>query len=151
MIQKKDEADRQKLINKGLKLLSFRPRSVSELKFRLSRYKYATASLVNQALEYLIDTGLLDDQKFAVWWIEQRLNHRPKGNIALKSELIQKGIDQSIIDSVLLTPDQETKLAKKILKTKSIINKQKAYQYLYSRGFSSSIINSSIDDSSFEA
>lgn len=142
MDPKKDEAARQKLINKGFKLLSYRPRSVNELKFRLGRYKYATPELVRQTIEYLIDAGLLDDQKFSAWWVDQRTTHRPKGNIALKTELIQKGVDRSIIDSVLLTPDQETKLAKKILDTKNITDKQKAYQYLYSRGFSSSIINS---------
>ena len=143
--QPKNEADRQKLINKGLKLLSYRPRSISEIKFRLSRLKYATPALVKEAINYLIDTDLLDDQKFAAWWVEQRTSHKPKGNIALKSELFQKGIESSIIDSVLLTPEREQKLAKKALILKKIKDKQKAYQYLYSRGFSASIINSSID------
>ena len=146
MDPKKNEAARQKLINKGLKLLSYRPRSTSELKFRLSRYKYATPDLVNQTLNHLLDLELLDDQKFASWWVDQRTSHKPKGNIAIKTELIQKGIDRSVIDSVLLSKDQEVKLAKKLVITKKITNKQKTYQYLYSRGFSSNIINSVIDE-----
>ncbi|MEA3355380.1 MAG: regulatory protein RecX, partial [Patescibacteria group bacterium] len=93
-----------KLKNKTLKLLSYRPRSTGEIKFRLKRLNYATPALINQTIDYFIDADLLNDQKFAEWWVDQRTTHRPKGNIALKSELIQKGIDHSIINSVLLSP-----------------------------------------------
>jgi len=96
-------------------------------------------------IDYFIELDMLNDQKFAAWWVEQRSSHRPKGNLALKSELIQKGVDQSNIDSVLLSIDQERALAKKLLKLKKFTDKQKAYQYLYSRGFSSNSINLSID------
>jgi regulatory protein len=142
----KNEVDRQKLINKALKLLSYRPRSISEIKFRLTRLKYSTPALINQTIEYLLETNLLDDQKFASWWVEQRSTHRPKGNIALTSELLSKGIDQSIIESVLLSSENEKKLAQKILKSKKTTNRPLAYQYLYSRGFSSNTINASIDE-----
>lgn len=125
------------LKNKTLKLLSYRPRSISEIEFNLRKLDYATPDLINQTIDYFVDAQLLDDQKFATWWVEQRTTHRPKGNIALKSELLQKGIDQSIISSVLLSPEQEQELAKKLLEKKKITNKQKAYKYLYSRGFSS--------------
>ncbi len=144
--QPKNEADRQKLINKALKLLSFRPRSISEIKFRLKRLKYATPSLTKEVIDYLVNASLLNDQQFATWWVDQRSTHRPKGNIALKSELFQKGVDQSIITSVLLTPSQEKQLAIKLLKSKKITDRQKAYQYLHTRGFTSDTINSSIDD-----
>jgi regulatory protein len=145
-LQPKNEADRQKLINKGLKLLSYRPRSTSEIKLRLQRLKYATSALIDHTIKHLVEIDLLDDYKFASWWVDQRSTHRPKGNLALKSELLQKGVESSIIDQVLLTPDQEQKLAKKIIKSKKITDHQKAYPYLYSRGFSSSAINTSIDE-----
>jgi len=129
------EKDLERLKNKTLRLLSYRPRSIFEIKQKLSRLKYATPDLITQTLDYFINASLLDDQKFASWWVEQRTTHRPKGNIALKSELFQKGVDQSIIDSVLLSSEQEKDLAKKLLKSKKITDKQKAYKYLYSRGF----------------
>ena len=150
-LQLKNEVDRQKLINKGFKLLSYRPRSISEIKLRLKKLKYATPDLINQTIDYLVETDLLSDQKFASWWVDQRSFHRPKGNLALKSELSGKGIDQSIIESVLLDPDQEQKLAKKALKSKKITDNQKAYRYLYSRGFTSNTINASIDSLSLSA
>ena len=129
------EKDLERLKNKTLRLLSYRPRSIFEIKQKLSRLQYANPDLITQTLDYFINASLLDDQKFASWWVEQRTTHRPKGNIALKSELFQKGVDQSIIDSVLLSSEQEKDLAKKLLKSKKITDKQKAYKYLYSRGF----------------
>ena len=129
------EKDLERLKNKTLRLLSYRPRSIFEIKQKLSRLKYATPDLITQTLDYFVNASLLDHQKFASWWVEQRTTHRPKGNIALKSELFQKGVDQSIIDSVLLSSEQEKDLAKKLLKSKKITDKQKAYKYLYSRGF----------------
>ena len=111
------EKDLERLKNKTLRLLSYRPRSIFEIKQKLSRLKYATPDLITQTLDYFINASLLDDQKFASWWVEQRTTHRPKGNIALKSELFQKGVDQSIIDSVLLSSEQEKDLAKKLLKS----------------------------------
>ncbi len=141
---KNNAAVRQKLINKTLKILSFRPQSIAEIKLKLKKFK-PSASLLNEVIDYFIELDMLNDQKFAAWWVEQRSSHRPKGNLALKSELIQKGVDQSNIDSVLLSIDQERALAKKLLKLKKFTDKQKAYQYLYSRGFSSNSINLSID------
>ena len=137
----KNAVDLQRLINKALKLLSYRPRSVSEIKLKLKQYKFSTPDLIEKTVEYLLETDLLNDQKFSSWWVDQRSRHRPKGNIALKSELIQKGVESSIIDSVLLTSDQEIKLAQKLLSKKKLTDSKKAYQYLYSRGFNSNIIS----------
>ncbi len=66
------------------------------------------------AIPKLIELDLLDDQKFARWWVEQRLRFRPKGNRALTAELLAKGIDREIISQVLLSPEQERQLAIKL-------------------------------------
>jgi len=93
------------------------------------------------AIPKLIELDLIDDQKFAQWWVEQRVNSNPRGNIGLKAELQQKGIDREIIDSVLLSKDQETDLAKKLLAKKNL-DKPRAQRLLLSRGFSSDIVYS---------
>ena len=139
----------EKLLNKALKLLSYRPRSVFEIKFRLKKLTPSVKE-INTVITKLLDEDLLNDQKFADWWVDQRVTHRPKGNIALKSELFQKGIDRDIIDSVLLDSDQEQALAKKLLNSRKITIKPKAYQYLRARGFSSSSILSAIDELAFK-
>ena len=125
------EADPKKQLNKAIHLLSFRPRSAAELKQR------GLAAAIPQ----LIELDLLDDQKFARWWVDQRLAFRPRGNIALKSELIQKGIDREIIESVLLSKEEEISLAKKLLAKKNL-DKPRAQRLLLSRGFSPDIVYS---------
>ena len=130
MINRKNTgADPKKLLNKALHLLSYRPRSVAELKQR------GLAAVTPK----LIALDLLDDQKFAQWWVEQRIKFNPRGNIALKAELSQKGIDRDIIDSVLLTKEKETSLAKKLLAKKNL-GRVKAQRLLLSRGFSPDIV-----------
>lgn len=127
-------ADPKKLINKALHFLSYRPRSLAELKQR------GLAAVIPQ----LIDLDLVDDQKFAEWWVDQRRTFRPRGNIALKTELIQKGIAREIIASVMLTREEETRLAKKLLAKKKL-DKVKAQRLLLSRGFSSDIVFRLVD------
>ena len=123
------EADPKKQLNKALNFLSYRPRSVAEM------CRHGLEAVVPK----LIELDLLDDQKFARWWVDQRLTFRPRGNIALKSELLQKGIDREIIASVLLTKDQEVALAQKLLAKKKL-DKPRAQRYLLSRGFSNDIV-----------
>ena len=125
------EADPKKQLNKAVHLLSFRPRSAVELKQRG----------LAAAIPKLIELDLIDDQKFARWWVDQRVRLNPRGNIALKTELMQKGIDREIIDSVLLSKDQEIDLAKKLLAKKNL-DKPRAQRFLLSRGFSSDIVYS---------
>lgn len=142
-----------KLTAKALKLLSYRPRSVYEIRFRLKKIS-PSPKLINQVINQFLEEDLLNDQEFARWWVDQRINHRPRGNFALKAELFQKGIDKEIINQVLLTPAQEKKLAKKFISSrqtqlKSLSLRQqkiKASQWLKTRGFTSSTIYAVIDE-----
>lgn len=104
---------RQKLISRALNLLSYRPQSAAEMKLKLRRSS-ADQAIINSVIEFLLEQGNLDDLKFAKWWVEQRVNFRPKGNRALSFELKQKGIKSEIIQQVLLTPEQEAELSKNL-------------------------------------
>jgi len=142
-----------KLTAKALKLLSYRPRSVYEIRFRLKKIS-PSPKLINQVINQFLEEDLLNDQEFARWWVDQRINHRPRGNFALKAELFQKGIDKEIINQVLLTPAQEKKLAKKFISSRQTQLKSlslrrqkiKASQWLKTRGFISSTIYAVIDE-----
>lgn len=121
--------DFESLTARALNLLSYRPQSVAEMKTKLKR-SGADLLTINQLLDNFIDRGLLDDLKFARWWVDQRVRFRPRGNIALKQELLQKGIDREIIESVLLSKEAEIELAKKVPASKR-----------QARGFSFSVID----------
>jgi len=121
--------DFESLTIRALNLLSYRPQSVAEMKIKLKR-SGADQIIINQVIDDLIKRGVLDDLKFAAWWVEQRVKFRPRGNYALTQELAQKGIARDIIDSVLLSFAAELELAKKLPESKRS-----------SRGFSFSVID----------
>ena len=82
--------------------LAVRPRSVAETSRRLRRLGYSEP-LVNQVVAQLIELGYLDDEAFARAWIESRDRARPRGELALRRELGQKGVDRQVADDVLST------------------------------------------------
>ena len=130
---------------KALNLLSFRPRSVNEMKFRLKRLGGET-TLVEKLVEILIADGVLNDDKFAAWWVEQRCQFRPKGNTALKSELMQKGVSSDVIAGVLLTSEQEKMLAKDLVNRRKWADRDTITSRLFSRGFSTATVSAIIDE-----
>jgi len=136
------EADR--LLKKALKLLSYRPRSVKEITRRLKLIS-DDLSQIEAAIHQLIKLELLNDHQFTSWWVDQRCRFRPRGNIALKQELKQKGISLDIIEQYLLSPDKELNLAVRLLKARSVPHQQ-AFTYLKTKGFTTSIISQSIDE-----
>lgn len=116
-------------LNRAIKLLSFRPRSVFEISTRLRRAG-AEPSIINQIIAKLTDLNLLDDLKFAQWWVAQRVNASPRGNIALNQELSQKGLGRDTINQVLLSFEAEIALAEKLPAKKRL-----------SRGFSWRVVD----------
>lgn len=55
-----------------------------------------------EALDRYTELGYIDDAVFARSWVESRQRARGLAGSALRRELREKGIDQEIIDSVLL-------------------------------------------------
>jgi len=84
----------------ALNYLSYRPRSVAELR-RYLREKTVADEHIEQIVERLTAVGLLDDDAFARFWMENREAHRPRGSRALRYELQQKGVDEQTIQDAL--------------------------------------------------
>ena len=97
-LQQEDDANRAQ--ERALRLLEHRPRTRAELVQRLRRAGYADEA-IDQALERLERVGLVDDEAFARFWVEQRLAFRPRGRRALRYELRQRGVANHIISRVL--------------------------------------------------
>ncbi len=83
----------------ALRLLSSRPRSETEMQTRLAMRGFEPAA-IDDELERLRNAGLLDDQKFARAWVEDRKRLSPRGRRMLKYELLGRGIDPDSADSV---------------------------------------------------
>ena len=92
--------DVAEVLDAAARFLEARSRSVAEVRRRLRSAGYQVG-LVETAIERLLALGYLDDEAFARAWVESRDRARPRGERALRTELIQKGIAREIIDAVL--------------------------------------------------
>lgn len=142
------------VFDKTLKFLSYRPRSEQEIKQYFLRKEIGeeTAGLV---LKKLRDLKLLDDQAFAVWWVEQRSVGQPKGSGFIRQELRQKGVAKDIAETALKDSrpgETEAMLAEKIALKKAarwldlpvLEVKKKLYAALAQKGFSYPVIKDTV-------
>ena len=104
-LMKADEVYRA--LQTATRYLGYRPRSEKELRERLRRGKYSSAT-VDMVIVRLRELGLIDDMAFARFWRESRDMHRPQGRWALKQELRRKGIEAEVIDEVVEDIDEES-------------------------------------------
>jgi len=89
----------------ALKFLSYRPRSVAEVRKRLQE-KYSPEA-VEAVLGRLIEARLLDDEAFARYWVENREQFEPRSTRALRFELRRKGVPDGDIRASLEEVDEE--------------------------------------------
>lgn len=109
----------QKTLDKLLRFATLRPRSEKEIKDWFKRRK-VHESLHKELFNRLNRLDLIDDAKFAQWWVEQRSSFKPRGKRALEMELRMKGIKKEVIGQVLsnIKVDEE-KVARELLNKKS--------------------------------
>lgn len=88
------------VLEAALRFLEPRPRSIGEVRRRLTRVGYRE-DLVEGAIARLVELGMLDDEAFARTWIESRDRARPRGERALRFELARKGIDRQTADETI--------------------------------------------------
>jgi regulatory protein len=137
-----------------------RPRSVAEIRRHLRSKRFDDAA-IDKAVDTLRAQRYLDDEAFARYWVEQRDEHRPRGERAITSELIEKGVARDVIELVLgeREPDSEVKRAREAIRRPitrwlsmdGAERKRKIHQYLAQRGFSYEVIEEVLQHPSEEA
>ena len=85
-----DEVFRAK--HRARSLLSYRMRSVKEIRDKLSLKKFREEA-IDQVVHDFLQVGLLDDSQFAQAFVQTRLIQKPVSRRLMASELKQKGID----------------------------------------------------------
>ena len=101
-LQKDD--DLEQAYERALHFLGPRPRSEAEVRRRLNTAK-VPAETVTAVLARLNRAGLLNDQAFANYWVENRSTFRPRGKRLLRAELRQKGLGDEALQSALAEVD----------------------------------------------
>ena len=129
-------------------LLRVRPRSEKEIRIKLDS-KGFDKSIFEKTITLFRENGLIDDDKFAQAWVESRLRTMPKGDIALRQELKEKGISKEIIEKVLFGKKESEEVVAGRLAEERIRRmaglpklkvKKRLYDYLMRRGFKYEII-----------
>jgi len=150
------EAEFQKVYDKLLRFSTLRPRSEKELKDWLKKHK-VHLSIHENLYSRLKRLDLLNDNKFAQWWVEQRMEFSPRGKRALIAELRQKGINRDLIIQLVnesVSQGYEEKTARKLLQKKKykwerlqkLEAKKKMSDFLARKGFGWEVIKNAIDD-----
>ncbi len=146
-LQAKDESER--VYRQALHFLSFRPRSIQEMRQYLQKREIPAAQ-IEATLDRLRQAGWLDDEAFARAWVENRAVFRPRAPSVLRLELRRKGIAEDVIQAVLQeTTDAEAlaleaarRQARRLRGLTKREFQQKLSTFLARRGFSYEIIPS---------
>jgi len=95
---------------RGLRFLSYRARSETEIQRKLSEQGFEPP-VVDAAIQRLKDNGFLGDDQFARDWVENRSTFRPRSKRMLAMELRQKGVAEESIEQALAETGDEEALA----------------------------------------
>lgn len=125
----------------ALRLLAARPRSETEIRTRLAM-RGIDPRAIDDEVERLRSAGLLDDEKFARAWVEDRKRVSPRGRRMLRYELLGRGIDpESAEQATQGIDDRSTALdlararARKLPRTNYEAFFSKVASFLRRRGF----------------
>ena len=134
------------ILSSALHILGRRDHSRHELFTKLRRKYPEQAAEIETILDYLEETGVCDDARFAREYVHYLQATNPKGQYRLRQELQKKGIAADLIAATLDEHDaDETPLALQLARRKAAslpadldIHKKRdrLYRFLVSRGFS---------------
>lgn len=94
--QLKEHDGEEKAFQRALHLISYRQRSVHEIQKKLEALGYSEQT-IDRVISRLSQNEILDDERFARDWIENRNTFRPRSQRMLAVELRQKGISEDTI------------------------------------------------------
>lgn len=103
--QLQDQDSAEVAHERALGFLSYRPRSRAELESYLKRRK-ASPAAIEIVIARLAAAGLVDDDAFARYWVENRESFRPRGRRSLRFELRRKGVADAVIESATRDIDE---------------------------------------------
>jgi regulatory protein len=92
---------RERTMNRAVKLLAAKPRSVGELRERLLEKMWTDESIVDAVVEKLKEYKYLDDQQFANNLATSKLRQKPQGKRRLQQAMSQKKLDKDVVNEAI--------------------------------------------------
>ena len=146
-----DDKPLRKALGRALNLISYRQRTEQELRERLAeRFE---EDVIDRAIDYLKEQGLVDDEAFARLWSDSRTRNSPRSARALVRELTAKGVSRSIADGAVLDLDDEetarmaaAKFARRLAGNDYERFHRRLWQHLQRRGYSGSVARKAVSE-----
>ena len=95
------ERSRERTMNRAVRLLAAKPRSIRELRERLLEKLWTNEEIVERVLEKLKEYKYLDDEQFARDVAVSKLRQKPQGKRRLQQSMSQKKLDKEIVDAAI--------------------------------------------------
>lgn len=141
----------EKTLQRAFRLLSYRPRTIAEMRGRLLEKEWAVPEIVEQVIARLQALNYLNDEDYAERFVTSRLERGAVGAIRLRRDLRQKhlpapAIDQAVRQIYAEHPEEELIVAvtEKWLARKGApatpADAQKLCAFLLRRGFSPALV-----------
>jgi regulatory protein len=145
------EKARERTLQRAVKLLAAKPRSVAELRERLLEKQWTDEAAVEYALGKLKEYGYLDDERFAFGFASYRVRQKPVGRQRLARDLRDKQVSRETADAALdllyAETSEEELIERAIEKRVRLRGRPKTrqeikslYDHLQRRGFSYDLI-----------
>lgn len=134
---------RRKLVIRIRRINSFR-----------SEEKRIDEVVVNEIITKLKEQGFIDDGRFAKNWIESRRRSKLKGDLAIKQELLAKGISDEVVKAVFSESEEVDELEQAVVLLERKLNKldltdeklkKKAYGILLRSGYSFEVVAEAVE------
>ena len=156
-IIKNPERSRTKTFDRAVNLLTYKPRSIKELRDRLLEKIWTNQEIVDGVIEKLKSYGYLDDLQFAKSFAASKVRQKPIGKKRLRMDLMKKRLDKETIEKTLEATFEETPedeiidraIAKRLRikgKPEDQNEKKKFYDHLLRLGFSYDIVRDKMRD-----
>jgi len=110
IIQLLEKDTKEKVYQKALKFLNYRPRSVHEVKQKMEELGFGE-SVIDTVVNELLTKNYLNDREYAENWISSRVRSKPRSQKMIKYELLKKQIPEDIIEEALETAPNDNELA----------------------------------------
>ena len=147
---------RERTMNRAVRLLAAKPRSVEELRERLLEKRWTNAEIVAAVIEKLGEYKYLDDKQFAADLASSKLRQKPVGKRKLQQSMSRKKLDRETLDEAIASayekmPESELidRAIEKRLRLKGAPetreDTKKFYDFLMRQGFGYGLIRDKMD------
>jgi len=101
------ERVRKRTMDRAVRLLTAKPRSIGEIRERLLEKSWTDAEIVDGVIEKLREYSYVDDEKYAQDLALSKLRQKPQGRRRLEQRLAHKKLERATLDKAITSAYQE--------------------------------------------